>query len=96
MAHAFHTVLLEGIPKLGPERRNEARRFVNLIDTLYDNRVCLIASAEAEPHDLYPSGDGALLFERTASRLAEMRSEAYLAGRVGQSGPGAAIQAYKG
>ena len=80
IAHAFHTVLIDAIPQLGPERRNEARRLVNLIDTLYDNRVCLIASAGAEPQDLYPAGDGALLFERTASRLIEMRSEAYLSG----------------
>jgi cell division protein ZapE len=79
IAHAFHTVLIEGIPKLGPERRNEARRLINLIDTLYDNRVCLIASAEAEPQALYPEGDGAITFERTASRLREMQSEAFLA-----------------
>jgi hypothetical protein len=78
LAHTFHTVLIEGIPCLTPSRRNDARRLVNLIDTLYDNRVCLIASAEAEPHKLYPEGDGAALFERTASRLIEMRSEAYL------------------
>ena len=82
VAHAFHTVLIEGIPKLTPAKRNEARRLVTLIDTLYDNRVCLIASAEAEPDLLYPKGDGAVLFERTASRLMEMRSEAYLAGRA--------------
>jgi cell division protein ZapE len=82
VAHAFHTVLLEGIPVLGPAQRNEARRLINLIDTLYDNRVCLIASGDAEPHLLYPAGDGANLFERTASRLMEMRSEAYLAGRA--------------
>ncbi len=82
VAHAFHTVLLEGIPVLGPAQRNEARRLINLIDTLYDNRVCLIASGDAEPHLLYPAGDGANLFERTASRLMEMRSEAYLSGRA--------------
>ena len=81
IAHAYHTVLIEGIPVLPPARRNEARRFVNLIDTLYDNRICLIASAAAEPDQLYPEGDGAYLFERTASRLIEMRSEAWLAAR---------------
>jgi cell division protein ZapE len=82
IAHAFHTVLIDGIPVLTPSRRNEARRLVTLIDTLYDNRVRLIASAAAEPHRLYPEGDGARRFERTASRLMEMRSEAYLAGRA--------------
>jgi cell division protein ZapE len=81
IAHAFHTLLVEGIPVLGPSRRDIARRFATLIDTLYDNRVCLIASAEAEPAALYPSGEGAELFQRTASRLMEMRSEAYLSAR---------------
>jgi len=79
IAHAFHTIIIEGIPVLGPDRRNAARRLVHLIDALYDNRNCLICSAEAEPDRLYPVGDGAELFERTASRLVEMRSEAYLA-----------------
>ncbi len=81
LAQSFHTVLIEKIPLLGPEKRNEARRFINLIDTLYDHQVCLIATAAAEPHLLYPHGDGADAFERTASRLMEMRSEAYLAAR---------------
>jgi cell division protein ZapE len=81
IAHAFHTVIVEGIPVLSPDRRNAARRLIHLIDALYDNRVCLIASAEAEPDMLFPAGDGAVLFERTASRLMEMRSEAYLATR---------------
>jgi cell division protein ZapE len=81
LAHTFHTVLIDGIPVLAPARRDVARRFVNLIDTLYDNRVGLIASAAAEPFDLYPAGDVQLPFERTASRLIEMRSEVYLAGR---------------
>ncbi len=81
IARAFHTLVIEHIPVLGPQRRNEARRFINLIDTLYDNRVCLVASAEAEPDHLYVRGDGADLFERTASRLMEMRSEAYLSDR---------------
>ncbi len=82
IAHAFHTILIECVPVLTPERRSAARRLVHLIDTLYDNRNCLIVSAEAEPDALYPEGDGAILFERTASRLMEMRSEAYLARSV--------------
>ena len=82
IANAFHTVIIEGIPKLPPEKRNEARRFINLVDTLYDGRIGLIVSAAAEPDELYPAGDAAILFERTASRLIEMRSEAYLASRA--------------
>ncbi len=81
IARAFHTVVIEGIPVLTPARRNEARRFINLIDTLYDSKICLIASAEAEPRQIYPEGDGADLFQRTESRLIEMRSEEYLAAR---------------
>ena len=82
LAHKFHTVLIDAIPQLRPAQREAARRFVNLIDTLYDNRVCLIASAAAEPHALYPAGDVQFLFERTASRLVEMRSAAYLTARA--------------
>jgi cell division protein ZapE len=85
VAHAFHTVIIENIPKLPPSRRNAARRFVTLIDTFYDNRVCLIASAAGEPHELYPEGDGAFFFERTASRLIEMRSAEYLADRLNRT-----------
>ena len=81
LAHAYHTFLIEKIPVLSPARRNEARRFITLIDTLYDTGVKLVASADAEPHELYPEGDGAAAFERTASRLMEMRSDAYLAQR---------------
>ena len=81
IARAYHTLVIEHIPVLGPQRRNEARRFINLVDTLYDNRVCLVATADAEPDHLYIRGDGADLFERTASRLMEMRSEAYLSDR---------------
>jgi cell division protein ZapE len=81
LAHQFHTIFVDGIPVLAPERRDVARRFVNLIDTLYDNRVGLIASAAAEPAGLHPAGDVHFLFERTVSRLIEMRTEAYLAAR---------------
>ncbi|WP_045834794.1 cell division protein ZapE [Hyphomicrobium sp. 99] len=83
IGHAFHTVIIDGIPILTPDRRDVARRFINLVDALYDARICLIASAAAEPSALYPKGDGADLFQRTASRLTEMRSEAYLAGHSG-------------
>ena len=85
VAHAFHTVIIDDIPVIDRGRRDVARRFINLIDAFYDCRTCLIASAEAEPAALYPSGDGADLFERTASRLVEMRSEGYLAKRSGGS-----------
>lgn len=83
IAHTFHTVLIDAIPILGPRLHNEARRFINLIDTLYDNRIRLIAAADGEPHALYVEGRGADLFARTASRLVEMRSQAYVAGLVG-------------
>jgi cell division protein ZapE len=82
IAHTFHTVLIEGIPSFGNVQRDVVRRFINLIDTLYDSRVCLIASAAAEPSDLYPAADMQFLFERTASRLYEMRSAGYLTGRL--------------
>jgi cell division protein ZapE len=78
IARAYPTLIIDKIPVLTPDRRNEARRLITLIDTLYDEGNCLIASADAEPGALYMSGDGADLFERTASRLMEMRSEAYL------------------
>ncbi|MBV9904873.1 MAG: cell division protein ZapE, partial [Alphaproteobacteria bacterium] len=78
VAHAFHTVLLDHIPRLSEAQRNEARRFVLLIDTLYDEGVKLICSADAEPEQLYAAGDGAEAFRRTVSRLHEMQSEEYL------------------
>jgi cell division protein ZapE len=78
IAERFHTVFLEDIPKLTPERRDAARRFVTLIDALYEADAKLVALAAAEPDALYPAGDGAFEFERTASRLHEMRSQAYL------------------
>lgn len=79
IARRFHTVILVGIPVLGPEKRNEAARFVTLIDALYEYKVKLLASADAEPARLYPEGDGAFEFERTVSRLMEMQSDDYLA-----------------
>jgi cell division protein ZapE len=81
LAEAFHTIILSGVPILVRDRRAEARRFITLIDTLYDAHVGLIVSAEAEPDALHPAGDEAFLFERTASRLIEMRSAGYLAAR---------------
>ncbi len=78
VAQEFHTILLDRIPALTPEMRNEARRFILLIDTLYDEGVKLVCSAAAPPEALYPQGDGAEAFRRTASRLAEMQSEDYL------------------
>ncbi|WP_269586216.1 cell division protein ZapE [Roseibium sp. Sym1] len=87
IAHAYGTVFLDNVPVLSKARRNEAKRFINLIDTLYDNGIKLVVSAEAEPQDLYVGEDGteAFEFDRTASRLIEMRSEAYLAGERRQA-----------
>ena len=79
IARKFHTIILVGIPKLGPDSRNEAARFVALIDALYEHKVKLLAAADAQPGDLYESGDGRFEFDRTISRLEEMRSEDYLA-----------------
>ncbi|MDX3900294.1 MAG: cell division protein ZapE [Sphingobium sp.] len=79
IARKYHTVILVGIPVLGPDKRNEAARFVTLIDSLYEYKVKLLASADAQPAALYPQGDGAFEFERTVSRLMEMQSNDYLA-----------------
>jgi cell division protein ZapE len=81
LAHEFHTIVLDGIPVMDYERRNEAKRFIVLIDTLYDRAVKLVASAQAEPAALYSASAGfeAQEFARTASRLIEMRSRSYLA-----------------
>lgn len=74
-----HTLLLQGIPRMRIEDRNEAKRFVTLIDELYEHKVKLIATADAAVDALYPSGDGSFEFQRTASRLHEMQSAKYLA-----------------
>ncbi len=81
LAHAFHTLILENVPQMGPESRNEAKRFVTLIDALYETRTKLVMSAAVEPSELYVDGTEAFEFERTASRLIEMRSEEYLGAR---------------
>ncbi|WP_416896814.1 MAG: cell division protein ZapE [Minwuia sp.] len=78
LAAKYHTVILANVPKLTKEKRNEAKRFVTLIDALYENRTKLICSAGAKPEDLYPAGDGSFEFHRTASRLMEMQSQEYL------------------
>jgi cell division protein ZapE len=81
VAKRFGTVIVEAIPRLAQDQRNEARRFNILIDTLYEARVLLIASAEAPPEEIYRAGNGTFQFERTVSRLIEMRSEGYIAYR---------------
>jgi cell division protein ZapE len=79
VARHYHTVILVGIPRMGADQRNEAARFVTLIDALYEHKVKLIATADAEPADLYENGDGRFEFDRTISRLMEMQSADYLA-----------------
>jgi cell division protein ZapE len=81
IAHEFHTIIIDHIPVMDFDRRNEAKRFIMLVDTFYDQAVKVLASAEAEPDGLYQATDGfeAQEFRRTASRLTEMRSQAYLA-----------------
>src|SRR5262245_21940570 len=81
IAHDFHSIVLDHIPVMDFSKRNEAKRFIILIDTLYDHGVKLVASAAAEPDQLYTADEGyeAQEFKRTASRLIEMRSESYRA-----------------
>ncbi|HEU5284894.1 MAG TPA: cell division protein ZapE [Sphingomicrobium sp.] len=79
IAQRFHTVILVGVPVMTKAMRNEAARFVTLIDALYEHRVKLLAAADAQPAGLYPQGDGSFEFARTVSRLEEMRSAEYLA-----------------
>jgi cell division protein ZapE len=79
IARRYHSVIIVGIPVMGPEMRNEAARFTTLIDALYEHKVKLLAGADAEPEGLYPSGDGSFEFQRTVSRLEEMKSAEYLA-----------------
>jgi cell division protein ZapE len=86
IAQTYHTVILVGIPRMGPENRNEAARFVTLIDALYEQKVKLLATADATPEELYAAGDGRFEFERTVSRLMEMQSADYMALGHGEQG----------
>ncbi len=79
LATHFHALVLDAVPRLSPDNYDVARRFIVLVDALYDHRVKLVASAEAMPDQLYRRGEGAQAFERTASRLEEMQSQEYLA-----------------
>jgi cell division protein ZapE len=81
LAHDYHTILVDRIPVMDYAERNAAKRFISLIDTLYDNAVKLMASAAADPLSLYLATEGneANEFKRTSSRLIEMSSESYLA-----------------
>ncbi len=78
IARRFRALVMDGVPRMGPERRNEARRFMVLVDALYERRTKLFCSAEAPPDALYPAGHGADEFRRTASRLMEMQGRAYM------------------
>jgi len=83
----FHSLLIDNVPKLGPHNRNEAKRFVTLVDVLYEDHANLILSAEVAAEQLYEQGDGHFEFARTVSRLMEMRSEDYLKGSAPKTNP---------
>ncbi len=85
IAQAYHTVIIVGVPQLGPDDRNEAARFVTLIDALYENKVKLFITAQTSPEKLYQAGDGSFEFERTVSRLQEMQSADYMAKGHGEA-----------
>jgi cell division protein ZapE len=78
LATHFEALVLDGVPRLGQDNHDVARRFITLVDALYEHRVKLVASADAPPDQLYQRGEGAKAFERTASRLEEMQSQAWL------------------
>jgi cell division protein ZapE len=79
LAERYAAFVVEGIPRLPPQRRNEAQRFHILIDTLYEAHALLVTSAAVPPQEIYVEGDGSFEFQRTVSRLMEMQSEAYIA-----------------
>lgn len=81
LANRLDTVILTDIPMLPPEKRNEAKRFVTLVDTLYERKIKLICTAASEPEKIYAEGDGSFEFARTVSRLVEMQSSNYLEGK---------------
>ena len=78
IAKSVRVLIIEEIPKLSREKNNQAKRFVTLIDTLYEHKVILIASADVSPEKLYEKGTGSFEFERTVSRLKEMQSESWV------------------
>jgi cell division protein ZapE len=78
IATLYDAVIIDNVPLLGPANRDAARRFVMLIDALYEHRTLVVLSAAAAPEVLYPEGDGAFEFQRTVSRLMEMQAETYI------------------
>ena len=84
IAERYEHILVSNVPTMGPDLRNEAKRFNTLIDILYEAQVHVIMSAASAPQLLYPAGDGAFEFQRTVSRLMEMQSQAYLSTRRSQ------------
>jgi cell division protein ZapE len=78
LATHYHTLILDAVPILSPANRDSAKRFVTLIDSLYEHKVTFLCSAQAAPEVLYPEGDGSFEFQRTVSRLMEMQSAEYL------------------
>ncbi len=77
LASLYHTVMVSGVPILSSAERDVAKRFVTLVDALYEHKATFICSAAAPPDQLYPEGDGAFEFRRTASRLIEMQAADY-------------------
>jgi cell division protein ZapE len=78
LSKLFHALILSGVPRLDDERRDQAKRFISLVDEIYDRRVKLIISADVAIDSLYQGNALGFEFERTQSRLLEMQSEQYL------------------
>ncbi len=83
LARRYGAIFIDRIPQMGPENRDEAKRFMTLVDAIYENRTKLVCCSAAPPQALYPQGAGAFEFERAASRLIEMQSKDYLAAEHG-------------
>ena len=77
VAARFHTLMIDDSPALGPEKRDQAKRFATLIDAMYEHKTNLAASYEVAPEQLYPAGDYSFEFERTVSRLTEMKTREF-------------------